>query len=63
MYTLRQRKNEMTKDEALSLAMHALHSAAWDLFDTVTYEEALESKTLREVHAAIQAIKKAQTDA
>ena len=53
----------MTKDEALSLATHALHSAAWALFDTVTYEEALESKTLREVHAAIQAIKKAQTDA
>jgi hypothetical protein len=53
----------MTKDEALSLAMHALHSAAWDLFDTVNYEEALENKTLREIHAAIQAIKKAQKDA
>jgi hypothetical protein len=53
----------MTKDEALEIALHALHSAAWDLFDTVTYQEALESKTLRNIHAAIQAIKKAQIDA
>ena len=53
----------MTKDEALKIAMHALVNAAWDLFDTVTYEEALENKTLREIHAAIQAIKKARANA
>ena len=53
----------MTKDEALKIAMHALVNAAWDLFDNKTLQEALENETLREIHTAIQAIKKARANA
>jgi hypothetical protein len=65
MYTLQyfKRSYAMTKDEALKIAMHALINAAWDLFDNKTLQEALEDKTLREIHTAIQAIKKARANA
>jgi hypothetical protein len=65
MYTLQyfKRSYAMTKDEALEIAMRALTGAAWDLLDNKTYQEALENKTLKQIHTAIQAIKKARANA
>jgi hypothetical protein len=53
----------MTKDEALEIAMRALTGAAWELLDNKTLQEALENKTLKQIHTAIQAIKKARANA
>jgi aminoglycoside phosphotransferase len=52
----------MKKDEALRKAMHALNRAAWDLIDPKDFEKNMENKTLKEIHAAIQTIRKALED-